>query len=111
LTRVDCSPLERLPLALLMRQRTAGPPRARLFVVTHRRLKFRTSLFARALAGRAFFEAGLTRVALAARIGVAETEVPRMLDPDHVTKIDRLGEGMRALGRTLVIVDEAAEAA
>ena len=60
---------------------------------------------------RAFREAGLTRVALAARIGVAETEIRRMLDPDHVSKIDRLGEGMRALGRSLVIVDEKAAAA
>ncbi len=60
---------------------------------------------------RAFEDAEMTRVAFAARIGVAETEVRRMLDPDHVTKIDRLGVGMRALGRALVIVDEAAEAA
>jgi antitoxin HicB len=60
---------------------------------------------------RAFRGAVMTRVALAAHIGVAETEVRRMLDPDHVTKIDRLGEGMRALGRTLVIVDEEAAAA
>jgi antitoxin HicB len=60
---------------------------------------------------RAFQAAGLSRVALAARIGVAESEVRRMLDPDHGTKIDRLGAGMRALGRTLVIVDEDAAAA
>lgn len=60
---------------------------------------------------RAFERAGVTRVALAASLGVRETEVRRMLDPDHGTKIDRLGEGMRSLGRTLVITDEAAEAA
>lgn len=60
---------------------------------------------------RAFERAGVTRVALAVSLGVRETEVRRMLDPDHGTKIDRLGAGMRALGRTLVITDEAAEAA
>ncbi len=60
---------------------------------------------------RTFGEAGLTRVALATRIGVAETEVRRMLDPDHGTKIDRLNAGMRGLGRALVVVDEKAEAA
>lgn len=60
---------------------------------------------------RAFERASITRVALAARIGVAETEVRRMLDPDHGTKIDRLNKGMRALGRSLVIIDEKAEAA
>jgi antitoxin HicB len=60
---------------------------------------------------RAFERADMTRVELAARVGVGETEVRRMLDPDHGTKIDRLSDGMRALGRTLVIVDEEAEAA
>lgn len=60
---------------------------------------------------QAFARAGVTRVELAARIGVGETEVRRMLDPDHGTKIDRLNDGMRALGRTLVITDEEAEAA
>lgn len=60
---------------------------------------------------QAFDRAGVTRVALAARVGVRETEIRRMLDPDHGTKIDRLSDGMRALGRALVITDEAAEAA
>jgi len=60
---------------------------------------------------RAFERAGVTRVALAARVGVRETEIRRMLDPDHGTKIDRLSDGMRALGRALVVTDEAAEAA
>jgi antitoxin HicB len=60
---------------------------------------------------KAFAAAGLSRVGLAARLGLAETEVRRMLDPDHGTKIDRLSDGMRALGRTLIIVDEESEAA
>ncbi len=60
---------------------------------------------------RAFAEAGLTRVALAARLGVRETEIRRMLDPDHGTKLDRLDAGLRALGRRLVIADQEADAA
>jgi antitoxin HicB len=60
---------------------------------------------------RAFATAGLTRVALAKRIGVHETEVRRMLDPDHNTKLDRLDAGMRALGRRLVVADRPADAA
>lgn len=60
---------------------------------------------------RAFTEASVTRVALAARLGLRETEVRRMLDPDHGTKLDRLNEGMRALGRRLVIADQSADAA
>lgn len=60
---------------------------------------------------RAFIESGMTRVALARRLGVRETEIRRMLDPDHGTKLDRLGQGLRALGRSLVVSDEAADAA
>ena len=57
---------------------------------------------------RAFVASGLTRVALAAKLAVGESEVRRMLDPNHPTKVDRLGEAMVALGRRLVLADEAA---
>lgn len=57
---------------------------------------------------RAFKDSGLSRVALAQRMGVGETEIRRMLDPDHHTKLDRMDEGLRHLGRRLVIDDEAA---
>ena len=60
---------------------------------------------------RAFADSGLTRVALAKRLGVRETEVRRMLDPDHGTRLERLNEGMRALGRQLVVADRPADAA
>jgi antitoxin HicB len=60
---------------------------------------------------RAFAESGMSRVALAKRLGVGETEIRRMLDPDHGTKLERLNAGMRALGRQLVISDRPAEAA
>ncbi len=60
---------------------------------------------------RAFEESGLTRVAMAERLGLRETEIRRMLDPDHMTKLDRLDLGLRALGRRLAIADRPADAA
>jgi antitoxin HicB len=60
---------------------------------------------------RAFAQSGLTRVALAKKLGVRETEIRRMLDPDHGTKLDRLDRAMRALGRRLVVTDRPADAA
>lgn len=60
---------------------------------------------------RAFAVSGLTRVALAKKLGLRETEIRRMLDPDHGTKLDRLDLGMRALGRRLVVADRPADAA
>jgi antitoxin HicB len=57
----------------------------------------------------AFRESGMTRVALAARLDKAETEVRRMLDPYHQTKLPAIEAGLRALGKRLVIsVEEAA---
>ena len=69
------------------------------------------SVAAKAAFARAFAVSGMTRVALAAQMGIRETEVRRMLDPDHGTKLDRLNEGMRALGRQFVIADQPADAA
>jgi antitoxin HicB len=60
---------------------------------------------------RAFSESALSRVALAKRLGTSETEIRRMLDPGHATKIDRLNAALRALGRRLVLGDEKADAA
>ena len=54
----------------------------------------------------AFRESGLSRVALAKRLGWAESEVRRLLDPNHRTKLDRIDIALRALGRRLVISDE-----
>lgn len=57
----------------------------------------------------AFRESKLTRVAFAAMLGKAETEVRRMLDPYHQTKLPAIEAGLRALGKRLVIsVEEAA---
>ena len=56
----------------------------------------------------AFRVSGMTRVALAAKLGKAETEVRRMLDPYHQTKLPAIEAGLLALGKRLVISVEAA---
>ena len=47
--------------------------------------------------------AGLTKVALAARLGLGEKEVRRMLDPRYATKIPALERALAALGKRLEI--------
>lgn len=65
-----------------------------------------------AIAKIAFIEAfrasGLTRVALATKLGKSEAEVRRMLNPTYGSKINTLEAGLRAVGRRLVITVEAA---
>jgi antitoxin HicB len=58
---------------------------------------------------RALQELGISNSELARRLGVRETIVRRMLDPDHATKAARLEGALRAVGkRLLVAVDDAA---
>ncbi len=56
----------------------------------------------------AFRESGMKRVALAARLGKAEGEVRRMLDPYHPTKLGAIEAGLRALGKRIVVTIEQA---
>jgi antitoxin HicB len=74
--------------------------------------KFRVELPARLAAKASVYSAwkrtGLSKVALGERIGRSETEVRRILDPDHGTKLDQLEEAARALGGRLVVSFEAA---
>ena len=51
----------------------------------------------------AFRASGLTRVALAKRLGVDDKVVRRMLDPRHRTSIRRLNDALRALGSEAVL--------
>jgi antitoxin HicB len=51
----------------------------------------------------AFRESGTTRVALARKLGKAETEVRRMLDPYHQTKLPAIEAGLKALGKRLIV--------
>ena len=53
-------------------------------------------------------ETKTSNVSLAAKLGCAETEVRRMLDPRHATKIGRLEEALAIFGHRVVITVEAA---
>ncbi len=48
-------------------------------------------------------EQGLSNVELARQLDIDEKEVRRMLDPGHATKIPRIAEVLRVLGRNLRI--------
>ena len=51
---------------------------------------------------------GLTRVALAGRLGLSEGAVRKLLNPDHRSHISQIEKALRAVGRGLVIGDRAA---
>lgn len=55
-----------------------------------------------------FRRSGLTRVALAERLGKGENEVRRMLDPYYRSKLPSLEDAMRALGKRFVLTVEQA---
>lgn len=55
---------------------------------------------------QAFRASGMTRTALASKLGKAENEVRRMLDPYHATKLQSLDDAMHVLGKRLVITVE-----
>lgn len=74
----------------------------------YRRIAVSASVAAKLAFIEAFRLSGMTRVALAARLGKAEGEVRRMLDPYHRTKLPALEAGLRALGKRLVVSVEAA---
>jgi len=56
----------------------------------------------------AFKQSGMTRVALAKELGKGETEIRRMLDPFHATKLPAIEEALKALGKRIVLTVEAA---
>lgn len=58
---------------------------------------------AKAALYQAVREAGITKVALAKRLGIGEKEVRRMLDPRYATKIPALDRALTALGKRLEI--------
>jgi antitoxin HicB len=66
------------------------------------------AIFAKLALIEAFRESGMTKVAFARKLGKAETEVRRMLDPYHQTKLATIEAGLRALGKRLVVDVEAA---
>lgn len=58
---------------------------------------------AKAALHEAMRETGTTNVALARALGVRETEVRRMRDPKHGTRIDRLEMALAHFGRRVVV--------
>ena len=48
-------------------------------------------------------EAGISNVQLAKRLGVDEKEVRRMLDPHYGSKLPRIAQAIKLLGKRLVI--------
>ena len=65
-------------------------------------------LAAKAALYEALREERLSTSAFAAPLGVQESEVRRMLDPRHATKIGRLEEALARFGKRLVVTVEAA---
>jgi antitoxin HicB len=54
-------------------------------------------------------EQKITNSDLARRLGVRETVVRRMLDPDHATKSEKLQAALSVLGKRMVVaLDDAA---
>lgn len=51
---------------------------------------------------------GMTKVALAARMGISEAAVRKLLNPDHRSHIDKVEAALKLLGRSLVVEDKAA---
>ena len=58
---------------------------------------------AKAALYEAMREAGMNNVALGKKLGVAETEVRRLLSPRHNSKIERLDKALAVFGRHIVV--------
>jgi antitoxin HicB len=57
----------------------------------------------------AMIERGVNNSELARRLGVRETVVRRMLDPDHDTKSEKIQAALEVLGKRIVVaIDDAA---
>ncbi len=70
-----------------------------------------TDMAAKAALVLVFRQSGLTRVALAQRLGTDEKAVRRMLDPRHGTAASRLNQALHCLGSELVVEMRALSAA
>ncbi len=79
-----------------------SPARGRHSVVPGAILAAKTALY------EAVREQRLSNSAFAVAMGVQESEVSRMLDPRHATRIGRLEDALSRFGKRLVITVEAA---
>ena len=75
-----------------------SPPRKGEYVVAPS-----SDLSAKAALYLAMKEAAISKVALARTLQVDEKEVRRLLDPHHPSKLPRMEEALRALGKRLVL--------
>ncbi len=89
-------------------QRLPQPEDIRAATASQRPVSISAAVLAKISLIEAFRASGLTQAALASRLGKAETEVRRMLDPFHATKLRSIENGLLALGKRLVITVEAA---
>src|SRR6266498_2853729 len=62
-----------------------------------------SDLSAKAALYLAMKEAGISKAALARTLQIDEKEVRRLLDPHHPSKLPRMEEALRALGKRLVL--------
>ncbi len=67
------------------------------------RIALGAPLAAKAAVYAAWKTTGVTKSGLARTMGRTETEVRRIFDPDHGTKLDQLEEAAKALGGRLVV--------
>ncbi len=51
---------------------------------------------------------GITKTALARRLGLSEGAIRKLFDPDHRSHIGQVEKALRVLGQSLVIADRAA---
>lgn len=79
-----------------------SPARGRATVAPGATIAAKAALWSEMRAAR------MTNTALATSLGVLESEVRRMLDPRHATKIGRLEEALAVFGKRLVVSVEAA---
>ena len=61
------------------------------------------AMAAKAVLYEATREAGMNNVALARKLGVAETKVRRLLSPRHNSKIERLDKALAVCGKHIVV--------
>lgn len=78
-------------------------PQTAALPAERRRVGLPARLAAKASVYVAWKASGLSKVALGERIGRTETEVRRILDPDHGTKLDQLEEAATGLGGRLAV--------
>lgn len=95
--------LEVTILTYVLDHRSLPEPQAMADDEVHRWVSIGAATAAKIAFIEAFRGSGLTRTTLAAKLGKAENEVRRMLDPYHATKLPALDAGLRAMGKQLVI--------